>query len=257
VGLLERLSSPQLGVDERVSVLEAVQTILIQAGDEAIASNVLWALASDSTQEASVRVAASRALLATGNQDFTRVIERKLKHSNARTAAGAARALGKARRRESVEALIELAASTAYEMVCGEAVWALGEIGDSRAIGIVQRALDGGRCRRVAIEALGKLGGLSSLQNIVVYLGHEEHELRLVSAKALERLFVRHRRAGLENVVARILDRLMVETDADINVVLTGCLRIVGAPVPQHVTGRILNASLGRINAAQMRTRKS
>jgi hypothetical protein len=68
---------------------------------------------------------------------------------------------------------------------------------------------------------------------------------------------VRHRDDGLDHVVALVVEQIVLEQSAEVSVILTGCLRILGAPVPKHVTGRILHASLGRVNAAQGRTRTS
>ena len=257
VGLLERIASPALTAEERVSALEAVRAILIGVGDDEIASNVLWALASDAQQDSSVRVAASRALLVAGNQDFIRTITNKLKLSDPRVVAGAARALGVARRREAVLPLMELVGTTTSAQILSESIWALGQIADPRATSLMQRVLDEGRCREATIEALGKLGGLHSLDKVLTYVGHEDERLRLVTAKALERLLVRHRDDGLDHVVALIVEQIVLEQSAEVSVILTGCLRILGAPVPKHVTGRILHASLGRVNAAQGRTRTS
>ncbi|MEC9466791.1 MAG: HEAT repeat domain-containing protein [Myxococcota bacterium] len=257
VGLLEQVGSSLLTTAERVAALDAVRAILIGVGDDEIASNILWALASDAAQDNAVRVAASRALLSAGNQDFIRTITNKLKRPEPQTVSGAARALGVARRREAVPMLMELVGTTTSPYILSEALWALGEIGDGRAEDLVRRALIQERCRAAAIEALGKLGGVKSLKEVVPCIEHDDERLRLGAAKALERLLVRHREQQLDSIVATIVDRIVLETQAEVSVVLTGCLRILGAPVPKHVTGRILNASLGRVTASQGRTRSS
>ena len=153
--------------------------------------------------------------------------------------------------------LMEIVGTTTSAQVMTEALWALGEIGDVRAKGLIQQALLKERCREAAIEALGKLGGIESLETVVPFIGHDDVRLRLVAAKALERLLVRYRDEGLDYIVATILDRIVLESEAQVSVILTGCLRILGAPVPKHVTGRILHASLGRVTASQGRTRTS
>jgi HEAT repeat protein len=90
---------------------------------------------------------------------------------------------------EAMEILCE-ALEDEYDEVCWDAAWALGEIGDARAIEPLIEALEAGdwTLRWRATEALGAIGEARAVEPLIKALEDEGSDVRNAAASALDKL---------------------------------------------------------------------
>jgi HEAT repeat protein len=254
VELIELVENPEAEVEERLLALEAISAILAREGEDAMAQSVLRLIASSPDQHPQLRGAATRAMLVAGDKPFIKAFESRLASDDARLVASAAHSMGVARYEPAVEALIELFATHPAVAVQSKAVWALGEIGSSRALEIIEAGFRAQRCLIPVIEALGKLGSLETLAQLTLALRDDDSDIRLTTAEAMHRLILRHMDDDHGALERYLLIALESEDDSRIGVVLISCLRQIGANIPKKLVQKALTVSMrkaGSINRSR------
>ena len=243
VELIELVETPTLDVRDRILALEAISAILASHGENAVCLSVLRNIAAQPDQHPKVRAAATRAILMSGDEAFLQAFQARLASSDPRVAASAAHSMGVARHEPAVEALIELFATHPSVAVQSKAAWALGEIGSTRALEILEAAFRAERVLIPVIEALGKLGSAHSLSLLTLALRDADESIRLTGAEAIHRIILRHHDSDLHAVHSYLLAALEAETNSRVGVVLISCLRQSGAVVPKKLVQHALTVS--------------
>ncbi|MBT6177146.1 MAG: HEAT repeat domain-containing protein [Deltaproteobacteria bacterium] len=255
IELIELVEDSNAEVEERLLALEAISAILAREGEDGMAQSVLRLIASSVDQHPQLRGAAARAMLIAGDKPFIKAFEARLASDDARLVASAAHSMGVARYEPAVEALIELFANHPAIAVQSKAVWALGEIGASRAIEILEAGFRAQRCLMPVIEALGKVGTMETLAQLTLALRDDDADIRLTTAEAMHRLILRHMDDDHGALERYLLMALEAEDDSRIGVVLISCLRQIGANIPKKLVQKALTVSLRKTGSiSQART---
>jgi hypothetical protein len=121
---------------------------------------------------------------------FYRILK-ALRHENWRVRENAIKILGILRQRRAVYPLMEvLQEKNERDWIRKTATESLGEIGDSRAVLIIQQALNHRKIsiRRKAAESLGKIADKAGINQLVVALQDEVFEVRRSASFAIEEL---------------------------------------------------------------------
>ena len=244
IELIELVEDSNAEVEERLLALEAISAILAREGEDGMAQSVLRLVASSVDQHPQLRGAAARAMLIAGDKPFIKAFEARLASDDARLVASAAHSMGVARYEPAVEALIELFANHPAIAVQSKAVWALGEIGASRAIEILEAGFRAQRCLMPVIEALGKVGTMETLAQLTLALRDDDADIRLTTAEAMHRLILRHLDDDHGALERYLLMALEAEDDSRIGVVLISCLRQIGANIPKKLVQKALTVSM-------------
>ena len=244
IELIELVDDSQQEVEQRLLALEAISSILVSHGEDAVAMSVLRAIASAPDQHPQVRGAAAKAMLVAGDEPFIKAFQARLASDDHRIAASAARSMGVARYAPAVEALIELFATHSSVAVQSQAAWALGEIGSPRAVEILEAAYRAQRCLIPVITALGKVGTTETLAQLTLGLRDTDTDIRLTTIEAMHRLVLRHADDDHSALGHYLISALEVEEDSRIGVVLISTLRQLGTEIPKKLVQKALTVSM-------------
>lgn len=150
-----------------------------------------------------------------------------LRHRNPLVASKAAESLGKIGNRGVVPVLVEVAKGGTVEAVRYSAVFALGDIGDKRAVRVLLPLLKAvsGRLRYAAAYALGSIGDEEALDGLMEALTDGEWGVRWAAARGIGRISEgrMNRRA-----VSHLIDALLDENEPVRKEALSALKRITG-----------------------------
>lgn len=121
------------------------------------------------------------------DKDYIEVQLQKLKHGDAPARYTAAARLGKLGDKNAVEHLLAALADL-DQMVLDNVIFALGELGDARAVyPLIRLVRTGGseRLRKSAAKALGLLGNPDAIDALVVALSDKDFKVRKSAARSL------------------------------------------------------------------------
>ena len=96
-------------------------------------------------------------------------------------------ALGKIRQAASADSLIRLLEAHDDDLR-GEAIWALGQIKEPKAIPRLARLMDDDKVRLTAIWAMGNIGDESAVPILTTLLSHEDKFVRHNAAQSLKKI---------------------------------------------------------------------
>ena len=120
-----------------------------------------------------------------------------LRHPISYQAATAALTLGRLHELRAVEPLLEVFNRTQDPEVVEAAIWALGELRDTRAVSRLVEILDNPGAfltlRIASSEALGKIGGEEAIQALLQAARSDHRALRVTAQAALKDLAIAHK----------------------------------------------------------------
>lgn len=125
-------------------------------------------------------------------------------------AIGASVVLGMLKNKKAVPFLLK-AFLTTHEKKARAIAWALGEIGDARANVFLIEALHGHFVVKDCVQALGKIGSVSSFKTLLKALAHKEASVRALAAKALGQLNYEQHGSIKEKVLSNLNSSLKNE----------------------------------------------
>jgi len=229
---------------ERVLALQALGAVLTRHGDDPTATSCLTGLATAKDQHPTLRAGAGKALLLSGNKEFSLAFERRLASKDPRVAASAAHAMGVARRKEALEPLIELFAKSKSLSVQSQAAWALGELGEPRALEILTAAFQAEHCLIPVIEALGKIGDEQTIAYLTVALRDANGDIRFCAAEAVHKLVTRLHHLDHKSLEPYLLRALAAETEGRTGIVLISILHRLDVNIPKQLIQKVLTSEL-------------
>ncbi len=232
-------------VAKRCLALDALGSLCARFGIDDSTAARLGALGTRTDQHPSIRAEAGRALARSGHEPFLRAFLGRLAADNAELVSAAAHAMGVARYRPAVPALIELFAKNDSPEVCERAAWALGEIGDTSAVDILEAAFKAEKAIAPAVQALGKLGSQEQLPLLTVGLRDSSAEVRAACAEAMAAIIGRHRNVDHSALAPYLLHALEREEDPLVGVLLIAALGRIGTKVPPSAIRRVLGVDVG------------
>ncbi len=226
--------------ERRAAALEAVGEILARGRAPAGVVARLAALAEQGALTPSIRGRAAAAVIHSGEPKLLQALMARLASPEPAVAVAAAQAMGRARHRGAVDALIELAARSAYPEVQSAAFAALGRIGDRRALEVVEAALRNQICLVPVLRALGRLGAPEHAALLTVPLTDASPAVRLASAEAIAELLERWPTHDLRDLIAYLRVGLEREPEPRVAAALLVCLSRLRVDVPAAVVERSL-----------------
>ena len=229
---------------DRILALQALGAVLTRHGENPTATSCLTRLATAKDEHPTLRAGAGKALLLSGNKEFSTAFETRLASDDPRVAASAAHAMGVARRKEAIEPLIELFAKSKSLSVQSQAAWALGEIGALRALEILTAAFQAEHCLIPVIEALGKLGDEQTIAYLTVALRDANGDIRFTTAEAIHKLVTRLHHLDHSNLESYLLQALACESESRTGIVLISVLHRIDVKVPKPLIQKVLTTEL-------------
>jgi len=229
---------------ERLYALDAIAAIGKENPLNDQQNIALAELAKGEALHPDIRAAAIRALILGGSKDFVKAFRNRLASDSSLEATGAAYAMGVARDKESVHALIELVATTEFPSVRSQAAWALGEIGDPQAEEILTAAFRNEKAMAETLEALGKCGSTYVLADLTVGLRDAQEAVRQAAIEAMIRLFRRYPEADWNAAKPYLSHALKNEATPYLGVLLISALTRLGVAIDGVEIQRILGGDL-------------
>jgi len=229
---------------ERLYALDAIAAIAKDSGLSAEQNVVLAELGQSQGLHPDIRSAATRALIIAGDEAFLKAFENRLASDSSLEATSAAYAMGVARYKHAVPALIELVAKTQVPSVRSKAAWALGEIADPDAEEILTAAFRNEKSMTEVLEALGKCGSEYVLPDLTVGLRDEQKAVRQAAAEAMVRIFRRYPDRDWSAAKPYLNTALKNETDPFLGVLLISALTRIGVSADGVEIQRILGGDL-------------
>ncbi|MEE2960365.1 MAG: HEAT repeat domain-containing protein [Myxococcota bacterium] len=238
--LFTLIKNDNTDIATRALAIQALGVILKSQGQDPVATSLLIHYATEKNGPQLLRTEAGKALLVAENPDFIEAFLSRLGNANPAIAEAAAHAMGVARCHRAIEPLIELFAKSDAITVQSEAAWALGEIGDERALEILEASFMSERCLIPVIVALGKMGNEATMGLLTIALRDTDFSIRLSASEAIYAILERYNGNNHGGLYSYLEAALTVEKEPKVAVVLIACIRQLGHIPPKALLQRSL-----------------